>query len=253
MHDPLVVAFEIRRPWPGRSDWGKPPKERWRFKLHHDCGSHCEHAPFDRDPFPWWKPSSWSPFWTVAGRRWYFPSLITIWHREPGGRDSGEVCPHYVRWRDPNGKWQSKVVRRWKWHVHHWKIQVPPLQHLRRRALTRCAWCGGRSRKGDYVNVSHSWDGERGPWWKGELGLYHSDCSSVHSAHRLCMCPDPLLRYSDYGQCALCGRFRSYGKTPDEADRVLAALPAGSRIPAELRPRLEALWKERRERREAEA
>lgn len=250
MHDPLVVAFEIHRPWPQRSDWGGAPEERWRFKLHHDCNHNCEHEPFTRDPFPWWKPSSWSAFWTVAGQRFYFPPVVTVWHREPGGRDCGEVCPHYVRWQDKNGKWQSKVMHGWRWHVHHWHIQVHPIQHLRRWALTRCSWCGGRSVKGDYVNCSHSWDGERGPWWKGEPGLLHGDCSSVEHAHRMCLCGDPILDHDGYGNCARCGKFRGYGAEPDAADRLLAALPHGSRIPTELSPRLEQMWDERRQRRE---
>lgn len=225
MHDPLVVAFEIRRPWPRRDSWKPKDGPRWKVS---------------------------GAFWTLAGRRYYFPSLITVWHREPGGHDSGEVCKHYVRRQDPvTGKWSTTFLHGWKWHVHHWEIQVGPLQALRRWALTRCEWCRGRDRKGDYVNCSLSWDGPRGRWWQGEPGLYHADCSSVYGAHRLCMCADPLLRYGDYGQCAFCGRFRSYGGVPDEADRLLAALPEGSRIPADLQPRLDALWAERRKRRES--
>jgi hypothetical protein len=188
MHDPLVVAFEIKRPWPRRR--------------------------------------------TRPGRH-YWPALITVWHREPRGADALSVCKHGTRWR---------------WHVHHWRLQVPPLQHLRRFLLTRCAWCGGKSRKGDMVNVSHSWDGPTGRWWQGEPGLYHSDCSSVMSAHRKCFCADPLLSYDDHGRCAFCGRFRSYRQVPDEADRLLASLPKGGRITPEARPAIEAAWAARRER-----
>lgn len=191
MHDSLVVAFEIKRPWPNRR--GK------------------------------------------SGYR-YWPALVTVWHREPGDADALSVCKHGTRWQ---------------LHIHHWRLQFPPLQALRRRLLTRCAWCGGRSRKGDPVNISHSRDGPRGHWWQGEPGLYHHDCSAVQEAHRLCLCPDPLLRHGNYGECALCGRFRPYGRAPDEADRLLASLPAGTRIPAAVRPQIEALWDERRRRREA--
>lgn len=179
MHDPLVVAFEIKRPWPKRT----------------------------------------TKFGGMRGWRW--PSMVTVWHREPGGADALSVCKHHSWWR---------------LHVHHWRIQVPPLQHLRRRLLTRCAWCGGRSRKGDMVDVSHTWDGQRAPWWRGERGLFHSDCSSIETAHRTCVCEDPLTtQATDYGRCALCGGFRPYGAEPERLARVreLKAIPVGGRRPAD--------------------
>lgn len=188
MHDPDVVAFEIRRPWP-RREARRDERRRWgapRFG-----------------------------FATFAGRRFYFPPLVTVWHREPGGADSGEVCSHWKR--DANGKLlrdaegQAKVDRSWRMHVHHWRIQVPVLQALRRRLLTRCAWCGGRSRKGDYVNVSHSWDGPRGRWWQGEPGLYHHWCSSAKTAWNTCTCERPNISGDrDHGECRNCGRFRRW-------------------------------------------
>lgn len=217
MHDPLVVAFEIRRPWPTRRD-----SRGWR----------------------------------------YWPPLVTVWHREPGGADALTICRHdsHWRWHAVHIRWQALDVAT---HdvggtVHHrirypvldggWRIQVPPLQALRRRLLTRCAWCGGPTRKGDPVNVAHSWDGPRGHWWAGEPGLHHRDCSSVARAHSLCLCTDPLLPPGGYGTCALCGRSRAWRQQPDDADRLLAALPAGSRISSELRPQIEAAWAARRPR-----
>lgn len=202
MHDPLVVAFEIPRPWP-------------------------------------------SYFHIKAGRRRYWPAMVTVWHREPGGHDSGEVCKHYRREQRPDGTWKATTLRSWKWHVHHWRIQVPALQELRRRLLTRCAWCGGRSRKGDAVNVSHSWDGPRSRWWQGERGLYHRDCSAVTGAHAGCLCADPVTDHEGYGRCARCGRYRAWGKEPGEAERLLASIPKGQRIPVDMRPNLDAIWHSR--------
>lgn len=188
MHDPLVVAFEIRRPWPERSTGFATV--RWKFK-----GSH----------------------WRIAGHTIYWPAMVVVWHCEPGGHDALTVCKHRSHWR---------------WHIHHWRLQFPPLQHLRRRLLTRCTWCGGRSRKRDCVNVSHSWDGQQAPWWRGERGLFHSDCSSIERAHQTCVCEDPLTtQAADYGGCALCGGFRPWGRTSEQLDRIreLKAIPAGGR------------------------
>jgi hypothetical protein len=207
MHDPDVVAFEIRRPWPRRDRSAMARGPFWTFR---------------------------GPFWTLGGIGFYWPCMITIWHREPGGADSGEVCKHYLRWQNPDGKWQSRMLGGWRWHIHHWRIQVGPLQALRRWALTRCSWCGGRSRKGDRIDVSHQWDAPRGRWWRGEPGLFHRDCSAIATAHRTCVCDDPLLQHRTYGPCLVCGKSVSFGRTELRAAqaRILAAVPTGQRDPA---------------------
>lgn len=146
MHDPLTVAFEIRRPWP-RSD-------TWKTKAAADQGIR-------------WETNG--AFWVLAGRGVYWPSLITVWHRDPSGYDD-VTC----------GALRGKA---WRFHIHHWRIQVAPLQHLRRRLLTRCEVCGGHSVKGHPVNVSTQWDGPSGHWWQGEPGLTHSDCYRVPKTH----------------------------------------------------------------------
>lgn len=220
MHDPLVVAFELRRPWPQRSSLPETEGDksvRWRVRRHNEL--------------PWWKPSSYSTHWRMAGRDYYWPSLITVWHREPGGRDSGEVCKHYRRWQDEAGEWQWKILHGWRWHAHHWKVQIHPLQAWRRRLLTRCEWCKGRHRHGDPVNMSHSWDSPRGRWWQGEPGLYHRDCSAIATAHRSCSCEDPITEYEGYGQCARCGRHRAFQATSERIARVreLQTIPTGAR------------------------
>jgi len=193
MHDPLVVAFEIRRPWPTRRG--------------------------------------------TRGRR-YWPALVTVWHREPRGHDSGRVCKEYRSVEQADGTRRTVLLNGWRFHVHHWKLQIHPLQRLRRRLLTRCAWCSGRHRTGDPVDVSMRWDGVRAPWWRGERDLYHHGCGSVASAHRQCSCLDPIcsdysVAHGPYGKCARCGLSRSFGLTPGRLAtlRELAAVPAGQRKP----------------------
>jgi hypothetical protein len=191
MHDPLTVAVEIRSPWPKHYTWKTEQAARTGTR---------------------WKIGA--AFWILAGRGLYFPSLITVWHRDPSGYDD-TTC---------RGKW-------WRLHVHHWKIQIHPLQDLRRWLLTRCVWCGGRSIKGDRVNVSHSWDGPRGHWWQGEKSLFHADCSSIKTAHATCVCTRPVLEHDIYGRCARCGRTRAFGSTDEQLARAreLAAIPHGER------------------------
>lgn len=191
MHDPLTVAFEVRRPWPKRDTWrtknAARTGTRWRFS---------------------------APYVVLAGRGLYFPCMITVWHRDPSGYDD-TTC---------RGK-------RWQLHVHHWKVQVSPLQQLRRHLLTRCAWCGGRSAKGDQVNISHQWDGPRARWWQGETGLFHGDCSAIKSAHATCVCDASVLDSGNYGRCSVCDRFRPFGFTEANLTRArdLQTIPQGGR------------------------
>jgi hypothetical protein len=144
VHDPKVVAFDVRRPWP-----------QIRKLRPHDPRLN--------------RPKSRWPFAYIAGRELWWPPIVTVWHNEPGGADALTVC-------DRRGRWQ--------WHVHHWRIQVQPLQHLRRALLTRCAHCGRRSTKANPVNHSLDWHHERAPWWRGERGLYHRGCSGIVSQQR---------------------------------------------------------------------
>lgn len=144
MHDPDIVAFEIRRPWPSRAHFHDAKKGEPRWKARYQWAT-------------WSKPwRGWMAFWTVAGRGIYWPAIITVWHCEPNSADALTIC----------------TDRHWQWHIHHWRIQVIPLQKLRRRLLTRCEACG---RKGS-PNVSNQWDRDPGHWWQGEHGLYHLGC-----------------------------------------------------------------------------
>jgi hypothetical protein len=174
------------------------------------------------------------PRWSRLGSRriLYWPPVVTVWHVEPRGRDSGEVCPHYRMEHPEGGASKAVVLHRWRFHVHHWRIQVHALQKFRRWALTRCTWCGGRPVKSDPVNTSLSWG--RDPdqrWWRGEIGLYHGDCTSIAVAHRACVCADPITDNDGYGTCARCGLFREWGREPERTERYreLQAIPRGRR------------------------
>lgn len=151
---------------------------QWRIRLHHTCTASCIDDPPHRDgAFPWWKPSSYTAFWRIAGRDYYWPALVTIWHREPGGHDALSVCRH--RTQRPDGTWYLSSM--WRLHVHHWRPQIHPLQRARRWLLTRCTICGGRSTKAHPISLG-SWNGRRAPWYRGEVNMRHMDCAGVNIA-----------------------------------------------------------------------
>lgn len=115
--------------------------------------------------------------------------------------------------------------------MHDWRA---PLRSARRSLLTRCEWCGGPSRKDDVVNYSIGRDDDSGPWWRGERGLYHSDCSDYKIAHRTCVCDQPMTEHGGlYGACLLCGKDVSGRLGPNMLARcrLLASVPAGVRDP----------------------
>jgi hypothetical protein len=62
-----------------------------------------------------------------------------------------------------------------RWHFRHWKIQVHPLQALKRWAFSRCAGCGRRFPWG-YSPVTFSWNGGGPRWFRSERDVYHSEC-----------------------------------------------------------------------------
>ena len=208
MHDPLVVAFTIRRPWPSKPRRTRTGAPRWKLTVH------------GRGARRFLRPGNWSPFATIAGREFYWPALVTIWHREPGGRDSGEVCKHYHRWHDADGAWNAKPRRAWRWHVHHWHIQITPTQKLKRWLWTRCAECGRRLPYG-YSPVSHQWDGDGPRWFRGETHTYHHECSNLVTLRRSRATDEDVIRW-------LVAELR--GETNETEIEVLERLTDPSRI-----------------------
>ncbi len=66
--------------------------------------------------------------------------------------------------------WILRAEQRWwqhpRWHVHHWRFQLHPIQGLKRRYWDRCCRCGKRGFKGSAIG---SWDGD---------AIWHSDCDA---------------------------------------------------------------------------
>lgn len=76
------------------------------------------------------------------------------------------------------GRYWLRKRRRWwqhpRWHIWHWKINIKPLQRLKRWLFTRCCKCG---KKFAWSEAPMSSGRSKGPrWFRSEEGLYHSNC-----------------------------------------------------------------------------
>lgn len=145
MHDPMTVAFEIRYPWRKHKAWPRGVDKWEQLTPEQQRG---------RRP---------------VLRSGYRESFITIWHVDPekGGGDNS--CDWHGS-RTP-GRWLHA-----RWHVWHWKIQVHPIQDLKRWLFSRCAVCGKRF-PFRAAPISFGGWGSRGPrWFRAEQCLRHDHC-----------------------------------------------------------------------------
>lgn len=143
MHDPSFVLFTLRRPVPTLRRLPKPATTKLGVITR-----------FGR----------WSA---------YFPGEVTVWHDEPGGRDSGTVCGHGP------GTGLTADALRWGWqHRAHLRAQVSAWQDLNRWLWSRCAGCGKSFRWG-YSPVSHQWGGDGPAWRRPERNVFHFECDSA--------------------------------------------------------------------------
>lgn len=162
MHDPLVVAFTVPSFIPRREKWSDKRAERagkrWGWLI--DRRTNPENL--GQRTYRWWRLEGRNL--VLGGRVYGLRDAFTIWHVEPKGRDAFSVCKHNTRW---------------KWHVHHWRIQVHYEQRLRRFLLERCEHCGHRYPWG-YAPVSHQWGSPRSRWRDGVVKrAYHHECSAA--------------------------------------------------------------------------
>jgi len=77
---------------------------------------------------------------------------------------------------------RKRLFRGWyqhpRWHVHHWKIQIPFTLALKRFLFSRCAGCG-KGFKWGYSPTSSNWNSKGPQWFKSEPGVFHSECPKV--------------------------------------------------------------------------
>ena len=66
--------------------------------------------------------------------------------------------------------WLLRSNRKWyhhpKWHIWHWKLQIHPIQQIKRRYWDKCSVCGKRGFKGSAIG---DWGGKK---------IWHQECDT---------------------------------------------------------------------------
>lgn len=155
MHDPMVVGWDIPAPIPKREKYRDPRPGQPRWTLGRRRRTNPENL--GEPVYAWYRPHGWEP--KIAGRTFGLMRFATIWHVEPGGHDSGEICKHWV---------DGKHTNAWRWHIHHWHIQVIPHQRVERWLRARCGECGRR----------FFWKDSRHGYMGGGA-VYHDKCMTL--------------------------------------------------------------------------
>lgn len=175
MHDPMSVAHEIRYPWP----WPKRAFSGTRELLitiwHID-----PELRGDDDSCDWFnhkRPRNAAES-ALAEAQWDLETLLDNEPHYPSSREHLafqrlKAATHAFLHRPSRTHWWQLHPR---WHVWHWRIQIHPVQDFKRWAFSRCAGCGRRFAFG-YSPVSHSWNGTGPRWFRGERGVFHSECA----------------------------------------------------------------------------
>lgn len=174
MHDPMTVAFDIKSPFRGKpSQWSpKGYRETWITIWHVD--PEADGTEDSCDWFGWKRPLSPEEraifdalynLETILDNRPFFPDHEAHARFQPLKDSIRQLCKR-KGWRIHP-----------RWHIWHWKIQIHPLQQLKRMLFSRCCKCGGWFKYGESC-IGYSWNG-RGPgWFRNRENIAHIRCDS---------------------------------------------------------------------------
>jgi hypothetical protein len=113
-----------------------------------------------------------------------FDSLHDSIIQHYGPRD-GSVRDQAYRMASCAYSWIIRADRPWyrhpRWHVWHWKVNIRATQNLKRWLFSRCCRCGKGFSWG-YAPTTGSWNGVGPRWFRGEPGVYHSNCEDPNDS-----------------------------------------------------------------------
>lgn len=173
MHDPLTVAWEIKRPW--RDKPSQFFKEGYRPAMITVWHKDPERDGSD-DSCGWFSPR------LTKAELARCKELIRNPHDNIGHfftetHDSGKEWQLAITWRA-----LKRFNRPWwahpRYHFWHYRIQVHFIQALKRFLFSRCKVCGGRFGWNESP-YSTGWGGDGPRWFRSERGVYHGRCDGI--------------------------------------------------------------------------
>ncbi len=89
---------------------------------------------------------------------------VDVWHDEPGGHDSGDVCGRFPMATGPRLLWAAR-------HVRHLRVKWWPAHRVYHWLVDRCDGCGHR----------FWWRGDARHSYQGTDKVWHDPCMSLRS------------------------------------------------------------------------
>lgn len=84
-------------------------------------------------------------------------------------------------------RFYRRLARPWwrhpRWHLRHWRVQLPWVRLLRSWLFDRCVWCKKRFGWSESP-ISHQWDPAPPGWFQSRSGLHHEACDELLTALR---------------------------------------------------------------------
>jgi hypothetical protein len=74
--------------------------------------------------------------------------------------------------------WARTSHRVYRTHIHHWRIQIHPVQSFKRWAFSRCSHCRGRFVWNESI-IGYQWEGTGPRWFRGEPSVAHHRCDRL--------------------------------------------------------------------------
>jgi len=163
MFDPSTVCFEIKYPWYKNTSFGKYRDTFIRIWHEDPCRDGSD------DSCDWFGHKRKL---TKAEKA----LAEAIYNMEPI-LDNGPFYPdheahrRFQKVKEAKWIWRKRSKLRWhpRYHFWHWRIQIVPLQHLRRWLFDRCSFCNKRFLWRDVKqgNIMGSWSG---------ASIWHQGC-----------------------------------------------------------------------------
>lgn len=161
MFDPLTVAFEIKsRFWHKSSFDGSAVREVWVRIWHKDpCSDGTDSSCYHRIQYRQLNAQE-------KKLAQYIYDGEVIFDNRPHYPDSREHY-WYARLKLLKNEWRARRTPAipWRWHVWHWRIQVPVLQRIYRAWFARCTICHRGFKYGE--EVLSNWEG---------TSIWHFEC-----------------------------------------------------------------------------